>query len=98
MPAAVDKPTTNSTYTTVFSVPMMVRNTNMLCNDNAGPASNNANAGPCPIPLPISPCRIGTSVNVAKYMNAPTTAANRFAPSEFPPTARVTHSDGITPS
>ena len=70
----------------------------MLGNDKAGPASNNASAGPCPMPAPRRPSRIGTSVSVAKYMKAPATEANRFAPSELPPTARATHSDGIRPS
>ena len=65
---------------------MMLRSTSMLGSDSAGPASNSASAGPLPMPDPINPCRIGTSVNVAKYMKAPTTEAKKFAQSELPPT------------
>ncbi len=44
------------------------------------------------------PSRIGTSVSVAKYMNAPATEAKRFAPSALPPTAASTQPEGIRPS
>ncbi len=97
-PLTVAMTITSATYTTVFLAPMTLRNTNMLGNDSAGPANNNANAGPFPIPAPSNPCKIGTSVNVAKYMNAPTTDAKKFASSEFPPTARANHADGTNPS
>ena len=50
------------------------------------------------MPLPTSPCTIGTSVSVAKYMNAPETAANRLEATELPPTRLLIHSDGIIPS
>jgi len=51
-----------------------------------------------PIPFAIKPCKIGTSVNVAKYINAPATEANKFADSELPPTAQAIHVFGIIPS
>ena len=70
----------------------------MFGRDNAGPARSRANAGPLPIPLPMRPWRIGTSVRVAKYMKAPTTDAKRFDCRELPPTARLTHAEGINPS
>ena len=50
------------------------------------------------MPLPIKPCRIGTSVSVAKYMNAPDTEANRLAPIELPPTRLLIHDEGISAS
>ncbi len=70
----------------------------MLGNDNDGPASNKANAGPFPIPADIKPYKIGTSVSVAKYMNAPTMDAKKFEKSEFPPTKFATHSFGMIPA
>lgn len=70
----------------------------LLCPDNAADdqhikqaqrrtRSSSARAGPWPIPAPRSPCRMGISVRVAKYMNAPTTAAARFAWRLLPPTS-----------
>jgi hypothetical protein len=50
------------------------------------------------MPLPIHPCKIGTSVSVAKYINAPANDAKKLARKEFPPTAAETHSDGMMPS
>ena len=86
---------TSDTYTTVFFVPMMLRSTSMLGSERAGPASSSASAGPFPMPEPMSPCRMGTSVRVAKYMNAPTTEEKRLARNELPPTDWLTHSEGI---
>jgi hypothetical protein len=40
---------------------------------------------------------MGTSVRVAKYMNAPTTEANRLAHNELPPTRPLIHDEGIRP-
>ena len=82
----------------VFFVPKMLRITSILGSESAGPASKRANAGPLPIPLPISPCTIGTSVNVAKYIKAPKNEAKRFENIEFPPTIVETHWLGIIPS
>ena len=65
---------------------------------SAGPASSRARAVPLPMPLPIKPCRIGTSVSVAKYMKAPAKAATKLAMKELPPTARLTQTEGISPS
>ena len=62
---------TRQMKTSVFFVPMTLRMTSMFGSDRAGPASSSASAGPLPMPAPIRPCRIGTSVRVAKYMNAP---------------------------
>lgn len=70
----------------------------MLGRLNAGPANNSASAGLCPIPAPTNPCTIDTSVNVAKYMNAPRNEATKFASNESPPTAMATYVDGISPS
>ena len=67
-------------------MPITLRITNILGKDREGPASKSASAGPLPIPAPISPCKIGTSVKVAKYINAPTIEAKKLANSEFPPT------------
>ena len=89
--------TTSETYTIVFCVPMTLRITSILGNDNAGPANNRASAGPFPIPLFISPCTIGTSVSVAKYINAATTEAKKFAKRLLPPTRVTIHSLGIIP-
>ena len=77
---------TSRTKTAVFLVPITERMTNMFGRLKAGPARSRASAGPLPIPAPIRPCRMGTSVSVAKYMNAPTTEANRLAHRELPPT------------
>ena len=46
----------------------------------------------------MSPCSIGTSVSVAKYIKAPLIDAKRLAQIEFPPTSFTIHSDGIKPS
>ena len=62
----------------------------MLGRERAGPAKRSARAGPLPIPAPISPWRMGTSVNVAKYMKAPATEAKKFEKIEFPPTRAAT--------
>jgi len=69
----------------------------MLGNDKDGPASNKASAGPLPIPAAINPCRIGTSVSVAKYIKAPTIEAKKLEKTEFPPTKPATHSFGTIP-
>jgi len=82
--------TTKLTYTTVFLVPITLLITNILGKLKAGPAKSNANAGPFPIPAPIKPCKIGTSVSVAKYINAATMDEKKFANKEFPPTNDVT--------
>jgi len=49
------------------------------------PAMKSASAGPLPIPRDMSDWTIGTSVRVAKYMNAPKTDAKRVEPSLLPP-------------
>jgi hypothetical protein len=60
----------------------------MLGKLNAGPAKSSASAGPFHIPLPIKPCRIGTSVNVAKDISALSINKNqRIAPMELLPRA-----------
>jgi len=89
---------TRTINTRVFFVPMTLLITSILGRLRAGPARSRASAGPCPIPLPRSPCSMGISVRVAKYMNAPATDANRFALREFPPTAFVIQREGISPS
>ena len=93
----VDITTTRQTKIRVFLVPITLRITNMLGKLRAGPARSRASAGPWPMPAPRRPCRIGTSVRVAKYMKAPTTEAKRFAPKEFPPTQLLTQPAGLTP-
>ena len=98
IPVIVAMITTKLTYTTVFFVPIALPITSMLGKLKAGPARSRANAGPCPIPEPIRPCRIGTSVKVAKYINAPTTDEKKLANKEFPPTRVATKCDGIIPS
>ena len=90
--------TTKATYTAVFLAPIMLRKTSMLGKLNAGPAKRSANAGPLPMPEPINPCNIGTSVNVAKYINAATIEEKKFARNELPPTKASTNLEGITPS
>ena len=40
---------------------------------------------------------MGTSVKVAKYINAPTIEAKKLAPRELPPTAFFIISEGIIP-
>ena len=60
---------TSKTYIKVFFVPITPRITKILGNDKEGPANSNASAGPFPIPADMRPCNIGTSVNVAKYIN-----------------------------
>jgi len=97
-PLMVAMTTTSETKTIVFCVPMMLRMTSMLGRLKAGPASNRARAGPWPMPAPNNPCRMGTSVRVAKYMSAPATEANRLAQRELPPTAPATQALGISPS
>ena len=82
----------------VFLVPITPRITNILGRESDGPASNKAKAGPLPIPAEINPCRIGTSVNVAKYIKAPTIEAKKFENNEFPPTRFEIHSFGIIPA
>jgi len=98
IPLTVAMIITKNIYTKVFFVPMTLRITSMLGKLSAGPANNNANAGPLPIPAPIRPCRIGTSVRVAKYINAPKIDAKKFANNELPPTNLPTNLDGIMPS
>ena len=71
----------------VFCVPITPLITNILGKDKEGPANNKANAGPLPIPEAIKPCKIGTSVKVAKYIKAPTIEAKKFDKSELPPTS-----------
>ena len=78
---------TRATYTIVFWTPMTPLITNIFGRDKDGPASNNASAGPLPMPEASNPWIIGTSVRVAKYMNAPVKLAKKFESSEFPPTA-----------
>ena len=97
-PLILDIITTRQTKIRVFLVPITLRITNMLGKLKAGPASSRARAGPLPMPAPRRPCRIGTSVRVAKYMKAPTTEAKRFAPKELPPTKPLTQPAGIKPS
>ena len=70
----------------------------MFGSDNEGPANNKAKAGPLPIPADINPCRMGTSVRVAKYMNAQTIDAKKLEKTEFPPTNLVIHSLGMIPA
>ena len=68
----------------VFFVPITPRITSMFGRDKDGPANNNANAGPLPMPEASNPWMIGTSVNVAKYMNAPVKLAKKFESKENP--------------
>jgi len=70
----------------------------MFGSDNEGPASNSASAGTLPIPAAISPCKIDTSVNVAKYIKAPTIDTKKLENTELPPTRFAIHSFGITPA
>ena len=86
MPATVDRTTMIAQKAKVFFTPMIPARTSMLGSDRAGPARSRERAGPLPIPAPMRPCRMGTSVKVAKYMSAPETEANRLAHKEFPPT------------
>jgi len=79
--------TTKAMKAAVFFKPRTVFITSILGKDKAGPANNSANAGPFPMPLPKRPCRIGTSVSVAKYIKAPEMAAKKLATREFPLTA-----------
>ena len=79
MPDIVAIAITSRINTTVFLAPITDLITSILGSDNAGPAKRSARAGPLLIPAPIRPCRMGTSVSVAKYINAPAIAANRFA-------------------
>lgn len=72
---------------TVFFVPITPRMTSIFGKEREGPVSSRANAGPFPIPEASKPCTIGTSVSVAKYMNAPVKLAKKFDSREFPPTA-----------
>ena len=74
----------------VLRLPSTLRMTSMLGRDRAGPASSRARDGPGPMPAPMSPCSIGTSVSVAKYMKAPATAANKVAKRPLPPSATAT--------
>ncbi len=97
-PDAVAVTTTREQYAKVFLGPITPLMTSMLGRESAGPASRRARAGPLPIPAPRSPSRIGTSVKVAKYMKAPTTAAKKLAPTELPPTSLAIHSEGMSPS
>src|SRR5512139_3860493 len=90
--------TTSEQYATVLRQPRIEPITSMLGRLSAGPASSSASAGPGPMPLPSSPWTIGTSVSVAKYMNAPSNAAQKLAASELPPTAQATQALGINPS
>ena len=98
IPENVAMSTTIETKTIVFFVPITLRITSILGRDKAGPASRSASAGPFPIPFPIKPCRIGTSVRVAKYIKAPLIEAKKFAQIEFPPTRVTIQRDGINPS
>ena len=70
----------------VFLTPITPPITNMLGSERAGPARRSERAGPFPMPDPIRPWSMGTSVSVAKYINAPETEANRLAHTELPPT------------
>src|SRR5665648_1167775 len=72
--------------------------TNIFGRLKAGPASKRAKAGPLPMPAPNSPCKIGISVRVAKYIKAPTTEANKFDHKLFPPTKFSIHVFGINAS
>ncbi len=79
----------------VFLAPMTLPITSMLGRESAGPASSRARAGPWPMPAPRRPCKIGTSVRVAKYIKAPANEAIRLAENEFPPKRDWTHCSGI---
>ena len=79
-------------------VPITLRMTSMLGRLKAGPASSSDRAVPLPRPAPINPCRMGTSVRVTQYINAPTTEEKRLAPRELPPTRPLTQLEGIIPS
>ena len=98
IPVIVAIITTKLTYTTVFFVPIALLITSMLGKLKAGPARSNAKAGPLPIPEPIKPCKIGTSVKVAKYIKAAITEEKKLAKREFPPTIVVIYREGIIPS
>lgn len=82
----------------VFFVPITPRITSMFGRDKDGPANNNANAGPLPMPEASNPWMIGTSVNVAKYMNAPVKLAKKFESKELPPTAHSIQWLGMIPA
>ena len=98
IPAMVDKIMIIEQKTAVFFTPITLPITSMFGKDNAGPARSKAKAGPLPIPSDISDCMIGTSVRVAKYMNAPTMDAKKLAKTEFPPTRSLIHELGIIPA
>jgi len=69
---------TSATYVAVFFGPRIELSTIMLGKLSAGPASSTPATArhPC---TADQPCTMGTSSALAKYMNAPDTAANRFA-------------------
>jgi len=98
IPLMVAMTTTSATYTTVFGVPITPRITSRLGKLNAGPAKRSASAGPFPMPDPMSPYKIGTSVSVAKYMNAAMIEEKKFALKELPPTSVSTQREGTRPS
>ena len=89
MPMIVDNITIMVQKAAVFLTPITPPMTRMLGRDRAGPANRRDRAGPFPMPAPMSPWSIGTSVRVAKYINAPETDANRLAHREFPPTREL---------
>ena len=79
-------------------VPRTERMTSMLGRETAGPERRRASAGPFPIPAPSNPCKMGTSVKVAKYIKAPEIAAKKLARSPFPPTSSATNREGMKAS
>ena len=89
-------------YVNAFLTPINFVNTIMLGKLSEYPAKNNARAGPLPIPSDISDCMIGTSVRVAKYMNAPNIDAKKLENILLPPNRSFTTSSGngfeITPA
>ena len=72
--------------------------TSMFGSDSDGPARSKARAEPFPMPEASNPCIIGTSVRVAKYMNAPVKLAKKFDNNELPPTAHSIQLFGTMPA
>ena len=82
----------------VFFVPITLRMTSMFGSDSEGPAKSKAKAGPFPMPEDNNPCTIGTSVSVAKYINAPVKLAKKLDNNEFPPTDHSIQLFGMMPA
>ena len=93
-PAVLASNVTSSAYTSVFLLPNIFLTTSKFGRLSEGPASKSASAGPWCIPFVRKASKIGISVSVEKYMNAPNTLASRFALIVLLPTARIMSSSG----